>query len=66
MRRLPVLVAALCLAGCGVETASTAATVATLKAKEAQQAQESKDQVIRQLDDVQKQTDQRLKGAEEK
>jgi hypothetical protein len=48
VKNLPILLAMLCLAGCGVETASTAATVATLKAKDAQQAQESKDQVIRQ------------------
>jgi len=63
---LPIFFALLCLAGCGVETASTAATVATLKAKEIQHAQESKDQIIQQLDAVQKQSDQRSRDAEEK
>lgn len=66
MKMLPVLVTTVCVAGCGVETASTAATVATLKAKEAQQAQEAKEQVVRQLDAVQKQSEQRLRDAEEK
>jgi hypothetical protein len=54
------------LAGCGVESVGTAATVATMKAKEGQQAQESKQQVVQQLDDVQKQSEQRLKDAESK
>ena len=66
MKCLLVLMSTLCLAACGVETASTTATVATMKAKETQQAQETKEQAIRQLDDAQKQAEQRLKGAEEK
>lgn len=59
-------IATLCLAGCGIESAGTAATTASLKAKEVQQAQESKEQVTRQIDDLQKQADQRLKEAEGK
>lgn len=66
MRQCFRLLILLVVAGCGVETANTAATVATLKAKEAQQAQASKEQVVRQVEDLQKQADQRLKGSEEK
>jgi len=54
------------LVGCGVETTGTAATMATLKAKELKKAQESKDQAIRQLNDAQKQSEQRLKDDESK
>jgi hypothetical protein len=61
-----IIVLSIYLAGCGVESAGTAATVATMKAKETQQAQENKEQVVKQLDDMQKQVDQRMKGAEEK
>ena len=56
----------LCLAGCGIESAGTAATAASLKAKELQHAQEMKEQVVKQLDEVQKQADQRIKEAEGK
>lgn len=66
MEKLLTLIAASLLVGCGVETAGTAATVATLKAKEAQQAQESKEKLMQNLDDAQKQAEQRLKEAESK
>lgn len=66
MRGLILPMAVLCLAGCGIETASTAATAAALKAKEAQHAQDTKAQVVNQLDAAQRQADQRLKEAEGK
>ena len=66
MRKLLVLMAESWLAGCGVETAGTAATVATLKAKEARQAQQSKENLMQNLDEAQKQAEQRLREAESK
>ena len=66
MSRGSTFLLALVLAGCGVETAGTAATVATLKAQEVKQGQETKAQVVKQLDDMNKQGEQRLKDAEGK
>ena len=66
MKRLALSLSLLCLAGCGIESAGTAATAASLKAKEVQQAQETKEQVVRHLDEIQKQADQRLREAEGK
>jgi outer membrane protein assembly factor BamE (lipoprotein component of BamABCDE complex) len=60
------LILALCLAGCGVETAGTAATVASMKAKEIKQGQETKEQIVRQLDETNRVEAQRLKDAESK
>jgi hypothetical protein len=66
MSRSSTFLLALVLAGCGVETAGTAATVAALKAQEVKQGQETKEQVIKQLDDMNKQAEQRLKDADGK
>ncbi len=66
MREKLFVLSFLGLVGCGAETAGTAATVATLKAKETQQAQETKEQVVQQVNDAQKQAEQRLKAAEDK
>jgi hypothetical protein len=57
---------ALCLAGCGVETAGTAATVASMKAKEFNQGQEAKEQIVQQIDEANRVEVQRLKEAENK
>ncbi|MDO8958219.1 MAG: hypothetical protein Q7U85_00640 [Rhodocyclaceae bacterium] len=54
------------LVGCGVETAGTAATVATLKAAEAKQGQDAKERVVKQLDAMNQQAEQRLKDADSK
>jgi Na+-translocating ferredoxin:NAD+ oxidoreductase RnfG subunit len=62
----PAITLAIFLAGCGAETAGTAATVATLKAKEAQQGEEAKEQIVKQLDEVNRTAEQRLKEAENK
>ncbi len=66
MSRSPAFLLALLLAGCGVETAGTAATVATLKAQEVKQRQETREQVVKQLDVMNKQAEQRLKDADGK
>jgi len=66
MNRTFALLLTLTLAGCGVETAGTAATVAAMKAKEAKQGQETKEQVLKQIDEANRQAEQRLKDAEAK
>jgi hypothetical protein len=66
MSRGSTFLLALVLAGCGVETAGTASTVATLKAQEVKQGQETREQVVKQLDDMNKQAEQRLKDADGK
>lgn len=66
MKHMVLSMALLCLAGCGIESAGTAATAASLKAKELQQAQAAQAQFVKQLDEVQRQADQRLKDAEGK
>lgn len=66
MNRVATFVLIFFLVGCGVETAGTAATVATLKAAEARQGQETKEQVVKQLDAMNKQAEQRLKDADSK
>lgn len=66
MSRSSIFLLALVLAGCGVETAGTAATVATLKAQEVKQGQETREQVVKQLDVMNKQAEQRLKDADGK
>jgi ABC-type glycerol-3-phosphate transport system substrate-binding protein len=65
-RTLIGLLAALGLAGCGIETAGTAATVAAMKAKEAKQGKETKEQVVKQLEEANQLAEQRLKNAEAK
>jgi outer membrane protein assembly factor BamE (lipoprotein component of BamABCDE complex) len=57
---------ALCLAGCGVETAGTAATVASMKAKEIKQGRETKEQIVKQLDEANRAEAQGHKDAENK
>jgi len=44
MTRFTILIAALTLAGCGVETASTAATAAALKKQEIEQGKKTLEQ----------------------
>lgn len=63
--RLPTLLFALALAGCGVsETATVAATAGAAKAKEAEQAKNAPAQVQGKLDEAAKQAEQRREGAQ--
>ena len=62
---LPLLLA-IGLPACGVDTVGTAATVAALKAKEARQGQETGKQIVKQIDEANRATENRLKDTEEK
>jgi hypothetical protein len=63
--RLPTLLFAMALAGCGVsETATVAATVGTAKAREAEQAKNAPAQVQGKLDETFKQAEQKRETAE--
>lgn len=63
--RLPTLLFALALAGCGVsETATVAATVGAAKAREAEQAKVTLDQVQGRLDEAARLAEQKRETME--
>lgn len=63
--RLPTLLFALALAGCGIsETATVAATAGAAKAREAEQAKATLDQVQGRLDEAARLAEQKREGAE--
>lgn len=61
MRTLIVVLAAVALAGCGVDTATTAATGAAIKKQEAEQGKRTQEQVQQKIDRAMDQTQQRAR-----
>ena len=61
--RLIIAVAAIALAGCGVETASTAATAAAVKKQEIEQGKKTMEQMQQNLGQAMEQTQQRAQQA---
>jgi len=59
MKTLLTIVAALALAGCGLETASTAATAASLKKQEVEQGQKTMQRTQEKIDGAMQQLQQR-------
>jgi len=59
MKTLLTIVAALALAGCGLETASTAATAASLKKQEVEQGQKTMQRAQERIDGAMQQLQQR-------
>ena len=58
MTRFTILIAALTLAGCGVETASTAATAAALKKQEIEQGKKTLEQAQQKIGNAMEQMQQ--------
>jgi NifU-like protein involved in Fe-S cluster formation len=63
MRRILAVLAAVMLAGCGVETASTAATAAALKKQEIEQGKKTMEQMQKSIGQTMDQAGQRAERA---
>jgi curli biogenesis system outer membrane secretion channel CsgG len=63
MREILALLAAVALAGCGVETAATAASAASIKQQELEQAQRTLEQAQQKIDAATRQMQQRAEAA---
>ena len=64
MTRFTILIAALTLAGCGVETASTAATAAALKKQEIEQGKKTLEQAQQKIGNAMEQMQQSSQSRE--
>jgi len=64
MTRFTILIAALALAGCGVETASTAATAAALKKQEIEQGKKTLEQAQQKIGNAMEQMQQSSQSRE--
>jgi len=64
MTRFTILIAALALAGCGVETASTAATAAALKKQEIEQGKKTLEQSQQKIGNAMEQMQHSRESAE--
>lgn len=60
---LSLIIVAVALGGCGVETASTAATVGTLKKQEIEQGQQTMEQARQKIEAATQQMQQRAEQA---
>ena len=65
MRPIIALIAAVALAGCGVETATTAATVAAAKKQEIEQGKKTMEQMQQNIGKAMEQTQQSAERAED-
>ena len=65
MKTLLVIVAAIALTACGVETASTAATAASIKKQELEQGQKTMQHAQQKIDGAMQQMQQRADSAKE-